>query len=206
MLQYSMTWNYIFKWLSTDFFRCKIWCFHCGDYEECRLLGYKNLVHSSQEAHYISAIEPSRLMLFKILGFHGRYYEEFRLLGFKNPDPTSQETHYISSTERNQLMLCKIWGFHGGGYEEYRLLGYKNPILTSQRTYTSTTKLSRIMICKIWVFHGGEYEECRPLGCGAVWVLWELTFRKNVSLPFSGWKNQRARSNVSSNVPPKHQL
>jgi hypothetical protein len=34
--------------------------------EECRLLGYKNPVRTSQETHYVSATEPSRLMLCKI--------------------------------------------------------------------------------------------------------------------------------------------
>jgi hypothetical protein len=33
----------------------KIWGFHGGDYEECRLLGYKIPVRSSRETHYISA-------------------------------------------------------------------------------------------------------------------------------------------------------
>jgi hypothetical protein len=33
---------------------------HC---EECRLLGYKNAVHTSQETHYISATKPNQLML-----------------------------------------------------------------------------------------------------------------------------------------------
>jgi hypothetical protein len=28
---------------------CKIWGFHGGDYEECRLLGYKTPVRTSQE-------------------------------------------------------------------------------------------------------------------------------------------------------------
>jgi hypothetical protein len=37
-----------------------------GDYEECRLLGYKNQVHTSQETRYISATESSQLMLCKI--------------------------------------------------------------------------------------------------------------------------------------------
>jgi hypothetical protein len=32
-----------------------------GDYEEFRLLGYKNPVRISLETHYISATEPSRL-------------------------------------------------------------------------------------------------------------------------------------------------
>jgi hypothetical protein len=65
------------KWL------CKIWGFHRGDYEECRLLGYKNPIRTSQETHYVSATEISRLMLCKIWGFHGGDYEECRLLGYK---------------------------------------------------------------------------------------------------------------------------
>jgi hypothetical protein len=97
----------------------KIWGFHGGDYEECRLLGYKN----PQETHYVSATGPRKLMLCKIWGFHGSDYEEWRLLGYKTPVRTSQETHYVSATESKQLMLCKIWGFHGGDYEEWRLLG-----------------------------------------------------------------------------------
>jgi hypothetical protein len=32
----------------------------------CRLLGYNNLVRTSQETHYVSATEPIRLMLCKI--------------------------------------------------------------------------------------------------------------------------------------------
>jgi hypothetical protein len=52
-----------------------------GDYEECRLLGYKTPVRTSQETHYLSATEASRLMLCKIWGFHGGGYEECHLLG-----------------------------------------------------------------------------------------------------------------------------
>jgi hypothetical protein len=37
-----------------------------GDYEEWRLLGYKNPVRTSQETHYVSATESSQLMLCKI--------------------------------------------------------------------------------------------------------------------------------------------
>jgi hypothetical protein len=98
------------------------------------LLGYRNPVHTSQETHYISATESSRLMLCKIWGFQGGYYEEWRLLGYKNPVRTSQETHYVSATESSRLMLCKIRDFHGGDYEECRLLGYKKPVHTSQET------------------------------------------------------------------------
>jgi hypothetical protein len=109
---------------------CKIWGFHGGDYEECRLLEYKKPVRTSQETHYVSATQPSQLMLCKIWGFHGNDYEECRLLGYKNPVRTSQETHYVSATQSSQLMLCKIWGFHGNDYEECRLLGYKSPVRT----------------------------------------------------------------------------
>jgi hypothetical protein len=84
--------------------------------------GYKTPARTSQETHYVSATEPSRLMLCKIWGFHGGDYEECRLLGHKTPVPTSQETHYVSATEPSQLMLCKIWSFHGSHYEECRLL------------------------------------------------------------------------------------
>jgi hypothetical protein len=97
----------------------KIWGFHGGDYEDCRLLGYKTPVRTSQETHYVSATEYSRLMLCKNCGIHGCDYEECRLLGYKNPVRTSQETHYVSTTQPSQLMLCKVWGIHGGGYEEY---------------------------------------------------------------------------------------
>jgi hypothetical protein len=45
---------------------CKTCGFHCDDYEECRLLGYKSPVPTSQETHHISATEPSPLMLCKI--------------------------------------------------------------------------------------------------------------------------------------------
>jgi hypothetical protein len=54
---------------------CKILGSHGGDYEECRLLRYKNPVRTSQETHYVSATELRRLMLCKILGFHGGDYE-----------------------------------------------------------------------------------------------------------------------------------
>jgi hypothetical protein len=34
---------------------------------------------------------------------------------------------------------------------------------------------------KIRGLHAGDYEECRLLGCGAVYILRKLTFRRNVS-------------------------
>jgi hypothetical protein len=60
---------------------CKICGFHGSDYEECRLLGYKTTVRTSQETHYVSAKELTRLMLCKILGFQAGDCEECGLLG-----------------------------------------------------------------------------------------------------------------------------
>jgi hypothetical protein len=110
--------------------KCKVRGFHGSNYEECRLLGYKNPVLASQETHYVSTTEPSPLMLCNIWGFHGGNYKECLLLRYKNPGRTSQETHYVSATEPSKLMLFQIWGFHGGDYEEHRLLGYKLLVLT----------------------------------------------------------------------------
>jgi hypothetical protein len=39
---------------------CKILGFHGGDYEDCRLLAYKNSVRTSQETHYVSTTESSQ--------------------------------------------------------------------------------------------------------------------------------------------------
>jgi hypothetical protein len=140
----------------------------------CRLLCLQRKEHNvrtSQETHYTSATESSRLMLCMIWGFHGGDYEECHLVEYKNPVRTSQEIHYVSATEPSQLMLCKFWGFHGGDYEECRLVEYKNPLRTSQEThYVSTTQSSGLMLCKIWDFHGGDYEERCFLGCYAVWL------------------------------------
>jgi hypothetical protein len=62
--------------------RYKIWDFRGGDdYEECRPLGYKIPVHTSQEIHYVCATEPRRLKLCKIWSFHGGDYEGSRLMG-----------------------------------------------------------------------------------------------------------------------------
>jgi hypothetical protein len=108
---------------------------HGGDYEECRLLGYKNPFRNSQETHYFSTTESSHLMLYKIWGFHGGDYEECRLLGYKNPIHTSQETHYVSATEPSKLMLCKIWDFNGGDYEACRLLGCSAVWLLKEPTF-----------------------------------------------------------------------
>jgi hypothetical protein len=61
---------------------CKISGFQGGDYEECRLLGYKNKVFTTQGTHYVSATEASCSMLCKIGDFHGSDYEEYRVLGY----------------------------------------------------------------------------------------------------------------------------
>jgi hypothetical protein len=37
----------------------KIWGYKGGDYEEYRLLRYKNPVRTSEETHYVSATEPT---------------------------------------------------------------------------------------------------------------------------------------------------
>jgi hypothetical protein len=59
---------------------CRIWGFRVSDYEEYPVMGYKNQVRTSQETHYVSAIEPSQLMLRIIWEFHGGDYEECRIL------------------------------------------------------------------------------------------------------------------------------
>jgi hypothetical protein len=48
---------------------CKIWSLHGGDYEESRLMGYKNPVRTSKEAYQFSATEPSWLLLCEIWSF-----------------------------------------------------------------------------------------------------------------------------------------
>jgi hypothetical protein len=42
---------------------CTILGFHYGDYDECRLLGYKTPIRTSQETHYVPATGPSWLMM-----------------------------------------------------------------------------------------------------------------------------------------------
>jgi hypothetical protein len=58
--------HYISATESSQLTLCKICCFHCCDYEECRLLGYKNPFRTSHETHYVSAAESRLLMLCKI--------------------------------------------------------------------------------------------------------------------------------------------
>jgi hypothetical protein len=102
---------------------CKILGLQGGDYEERRLLRYKNAIRTWQQTHYVSTTQSSQLMLYKIWGFHGGDYEEWRILGYINPIRTWKETHYIPAIESSQLMLRKIWGFYCSDYEECLLLG-----------------------------------------------------------------------------------
>jgi hypothetical protein len=89
----KMQWNLELSFPDVSFYRIhrsisviteqllfKILVFHGGNYEESHLLRYKTTVRTSQETHYISATETSRLMLCKIWGFHGGDYKEWRLL------------------------------------------------------------------------------------------------------------------------------
>jgi hypothetical protein len=100
---------------------CKIWGFHDGDYEECRLLGYQNPVPTSQETHYICTTEHSQLMLCKIWGFHGGDYEEHlvflrnvrRLLVTASVVPSSpilvtMMTEVLSSSEMSALTRATL--------------------------------------------------------------------------------------------------
>jgi hypothetical protein len=121
---------------------CKIWGFYGSDYEECPLLGYKNAVRTSQETHYFSATEHSRLVLCKIWGFRGRDYEECRLLEYKNPVRISRQTHCVSATDPSSLLLCKIWGFHGGDYEECRRVALVSYLLVTGNVVPSSFFLS----------------------------------------------------------------
>jgi hypothetical protein len=61
---------------------CKILCFQGDDNYGCRLLGIKNPVNTSQDTHYVAAIDPSQLILCKIFGVLGGNYEECRLMGY----------------------------------------------------------------------------------------------------------------------------
>jgi hypothetical protein len=54
------------RYRSQPIMLCKIWGFHGGDYEECRVLEYKNPYRTSQETRYVSATEPRQLILCKV--------------------------------------------------------------------------------------------------------------------------------------------
>jgi hypothetical protein len=71
-----------FQMNGSDICQGDILSFHGGDYGKYRLLGYENAVCIP---HYVTATEPSVLMLCNISGFHSGDYEKCRLLGYKNP-------------------------------------------------------------------------------------------------------------------------
>jgi hypothetical protein len=84
---------------------CKIWGLHGGDYEERRLQGYKNIVRTSQETHYVSVTELSRLMQCKIWGFHGGDYEECIRIAFSN----NFQLNIPSIKWRKDIWCCQIF-------------------------------------------------------------------------------------------------
>jgi hypothetical protein len=69
---------------------CNIWGFHGGDYEECRLLGYKNPVGTSQETHYVSATESNRLGCVR--------FEVFSAVIMKNAVFSDMKTQFITNS------------------------------------------------------------------------------------------------------------
>jgi hypothetical protein len=76
--------------------------FHGAANEECRFLGNKNPVHTSQETYYVYATVSSRLMLCNIPGFHGGDFQECRLLGCDacGPVRTNTSEGRVASTFR----------------------------------------------------------------------------------------------------------
>jgi hypothetical protein len=89
-------------------YSCEIWGFHGSDYEECRLLGYKNPVRTSQDTHYVYATEPSRLMLCNIWGFHGGNYEKCRLLD-RDVAWLLQEPHDFLTQSNTPMSVLFMW-------------------------------------------------------------------------------------------------
>jgi hypothetical protein len=67
--------HYVSATESSQLMLRKIGGFHGGDYEECRLLGYKT-VRTLQETHYTTSTEHSQLMVCKI--------EVFTVVNMKN--------------------------------------------------------------------------------------------------------------------------
>jgi hypothetical protein len=128
---------------------CKIWGVHGSDYEECRLMGYKNPVRTSQETLRLR-YRSQPVNALQDLRFSRQWLWRMSSSGYKNPIRTSQETHYVYATDHSQLMLCKIWGVHSDDYEECCLLGNKNPVRTSHDThYVSAREPSWLMLCKM---------------------------------------------------------
>jgi hypothetical protein len=134
---------------------CKMWGFHCGDYEECSLLGYKNPVRTSHETHYFTPIEPTRLMLCNIRSFPSGDCEGRRLLWYNTPFHTSHETHYVSAskpvftavTMKNAVMLdvtprgsCKNRSFVG----TWRLYHQGGKIQCSRNNFSNKSQPTEV--------------------------------------------------------------
>jgi hypothetical protein len=71
---------------------CKISGIHGSDYEECRLLGYKNPVHTSQETHTCPLQSPAGLCYVRFEVFTAVNVNNVVFWDIKNPVRTSQET------------------------------------------------------------------------------------------------------------------
>jgi hypothetical protein len=90
------------------------------DTEGCRILGYKNPVVTSKETHYVSATEPSRLMLCKIWIFTAVTMKNAVFWDIKNPvRPHSKR--YFSATENSRLMLLR--------FDDFAAVTMKNTVL-----------------------------------------------------------------------------
>lgn len=88
-------------------------------------------------------------------------------------------------------------------------------IIWPNARYTIISAFSRkaeencIKCYKILGFHGGNYEERSLVEYGAMWVLLEQEFRRNVLPRSSGWKEPISSLILSIlkmglHVPPKH--
>jgi hypothetical protein len=72
---------------------------HGSDYEECRLLGYRNAVRTSQETHYFYATEPSWLCCVRFEGFTAVTMKNAVFLGMTSCD--SSKKVLTRATRRN---------------------------------------------------------------------------------------------------------
>jgi hypothetical protein len=82
-----------------------IWGFHSGDCEECRLLGYKNPVRTSQETHYVSATERTQLMrvwfgVFTAVPTKNAVFRDARPSCFVRTEVSDERTASIIRVER----------------------------------------------------------------------------------------------------------
>jgi hypothetical protein len=89
----------------------KIWGRHGGDYEECRLLGYKIPVRTWQETHYVSGTEPNQLNT-KDLSLSWRWlwwipsFGMLRCVAFVRSDLSEECFASIIRVERISEQMC----------------------------------------------------------------------------------------------------